>query len=157
MMTGMNTRTTKLAAAGLLALTLPLAPSAEAVPLYRFDQPRSQSVSGVAPLGPGAGLAGRVAEALSDVDESSRAAYESAIDDADAALERTCAVLVAVGDDETPAWQVLTEVGEAETGLLAARAHVKFVRDSLAAGAPRAALDAVEGQLSDLLGVLEAL
>ncbi|WP_142122190.1 hypothetical protein [Rarobacter faecitabidus] len=147
----MNTRTTKLAAAGVLALTLPLATTAEAVPLYRFDQPRAQS-SGVT-----------IAEAritsgdLDQLDEAHRTAYEAAAADADAAISRACNVLAAVEADDVPTWQALTEVGEAEIGLLAARAHVRHVAGFVDESSAADALAAMDQQLSDLLGVLETL
>ncbi len=152
----MSKRTTTLAA-GLIALSLPLSVTAEAAPLYRFDQPRSRSNHATIP--PTEAILTDLSQAVSAVlDESERDVYAQAVEDAEVAIMRAGDVLDASRDENFPLWQVKLEATEAEIGLEAAGAHVSFARNMVGAESLAAiTLDAISFYIADLLDDIRAL
>ncbi len=116
----MNTRTTRLAAAGLLAVTLPFSGSAEAATLYRFDQPRAHHRSSDSTSTDGTTL---------HVDTSAlsttlRSQVTEAVASGQLAARRAYEALAVLDDDDAVAWTAVADLADAEVGLEAASAQV---------------------------------
>ncbi|WP_142112035.1 hypothetical protein [Rarobacter incanus] len=145
----MNARTKKLAAAGVLALTLPLAPTAQAAVVSRADS------LGIASAGVTGGALIE-SDPAADADAKSDTIRRAAIDDAAAAIARADLALAMMGDVDTAAWHAETVAQEASLGLLAAQAHVTFALGEVNA-ASQSRLTEISAQLTDMTQRLESV
>ncbi len=134
--------------------------TAEAAPLYRFDQPRTHNRSATksdattrfetlavvaasvatgaqtttsadATSGPAATSAATTTGADVTVSAELRASVDDAVLNADAAVQRARDALAASADPEAVAWETIADLADAEVGLDAAAAQLTYVRAQL--------------------------